>query len=216
MLKDLQEKNRLPVYAVTDPEFAMYGRVVTDLDVAGIIAAGEAMPMPASGSKYEASTPAFEALPIAADITKRYFGELPTQIGCCWGHSNYLNALEWHTSSEINVAITDIVIIVALRQQMDKNDSIDSSRCVAFYAPKGTAFETYATTLHYCPCEASADGFRMVVALPKDTNTPLDGPKQHRTDCDKNKWLLAHVDNQDLVSRGFWPGVTGENYRIEY
>ena len=216
MLEILKQKNKLPVYAVTDDAFKMYGRVVTDLDVAAIIAAGEAMPMPASGATYQPSTEAFEALPIAAEITKRYFGELPTQIGCCWGHSNYLNALEWHTSSEINIAITDIVIIVALRQELDENDCIDSSKCVAFYAPKGTAFETYATTLHYCPCEASADGFRMVVALPKGTNTPLDTPKQHRTDCDKNKWLLAHADNADLVKRGFYPGVTGENYRIEY
>ena len=216
MLEILKQKNKLPVYAVTDDAFKMYGRVVTDLDVAAIIAAGEAMPMPASGATYQPSTEAFEALPIAAEITKRYFGELPTQIGCCWGHSNYLNALEWHTSSEINIAITDIVIIVALRQELDENDCIDSSKCVAFYAPKGTAFETYATTLHYCPCEASADGFRMVVALPKGTNTPLDTPKQHRTDCDKNKWLLAHADNADLVKRGFYPGVTGENYRFEY
>ena len=216
MLEILKQKNKLPVYAVTDDAFAMYGRVVTDLDVEDIIRAGEAMPMPASGASYEPSTAAFEALPIAADITKRYFGELPTQIGCCWGHSNYLNALEWHTSSEINVAITDIIIIVALRQQLDANDRIDSSKCVAFYAPKGTAFETYATTLHYCPCEASADGFRMVVALPKGTNRPLDTPKQHPTDCDKNKWLIAHVDNRELVEGGSYPGVTGENFRIAY
>lgn len=216
MLETLKAKNDLPVYSVFDKEFSLYGRVLTGFDTAEIMAAGERIPMPESGSRYEPSTPAFEALPIAKEFAAKIFGELETQTGCCWGHSNFLNAMEWHNSSEVNVAITDLVVIFGLRQDLDENDCVDSSKFVAFYVPKGTVVEMYATTLHYCPCEASAEGFCMVVVLPKGTNTPLDGGKTHRTSCDKNKWLLAHQDNAELVAQGFWPGVTGENYEIKY
>ena len=49
---------------------------------------------------------------IAKDIKEKFFGGLPTQLGYCRGHANFMNAWEWHTSSEINVAITDLVLIL--------------------------------------------------------------------------------------------------------
>ena len=40
------------------------------------------------------------------------FGEMEIQIGYCNGHNSMLNALEYHKSSEINVAATDAVLLL--------------------------------------------------------------------------------------------------------
>ena len=116
-LKELQEKNpELKLYEVDDVEFAEFGRRVTGVDVAEIIDAGKKIEFPKEGSVYEPSTPVFEELSITEWIQKNCYGELPTQVGYCYGHSNFLNAWEWHTCSEINIAVTDMVLILAKLQ----------------------------------------------------------------------------------------------------
>ncbi|MBQ5909896.1 MAG: DUF4867 family protein, partial [Bacteroidaceae bacterium] len=97
-----------------------------------------------------------------------FFGSLPAQLGYCWGHNNLMNATEWHTCSEINIAVTPLVLILGHVWDV-KEDKIDSSMFQAFYLPKGTAVEVYATTLHFCPCEVSEEGFGCVVALSQGT-----------------------------------------------
>ena len=98
--------------------------------------------------------------------------------------------------------------------QAQKSEKIDSSQFKAFYLPKGTAVEIYATTLHFCPCEVQNDGFGCVVGLPLDTNTPLeinpDDPLLFR----KNKWIMAHEDNDGLIKKGVVSGIYGENYKF--
>ena len=158
---------------------------------------------------------AFEKLDIAEKIRIDFFGEMDTQIGYCWGNNNCFDATEWHTSSEINIAVTPLVIIVGHLWDV-KNNSIDTSMFKAFYVPAGTVLECYATTLHYGPCEVQKDGFGWVVALPKGTNTALDGEYDDKLLWAKNKWLISHVENTALVSEGAVGGVTGINYKIEY
>ncbi len=55
--------------------------------------------------------------------------------------------------------------------------------------------EVYATTLHYAPCHVdAAKGFRVLVALPKGTNTAKPAIKNDGGDDPQlwacNKWLL--------------------------
>lgn len=201
------------IYRVTDKEFARYGRVLS-LDVQGLIEAARDIPMPESGSVYHASEEAFEALPVAREIADACFGELPTQIGYCYGHSNRLNALEWHKSSEINVAVTDLVLLLGDVRDMDDNGEYDSAKVQAFLLKQGESVEIYATTLHFCPIEAHERGFGCVVALPVGTNTDLqdkpDDPRLFR----KNKWIIAHKENEALLARGVVGGIYGENYCI--
>ena len=60
------------------------------------------------------------------------------------------------------------------------------------------------------------DGFGWVVALPKGTNTALDGDYKDKLLWAKNKWMISHVDNAELVAEGAVAGVTGTNFKIEY
>ena len=211
----LKEKNRnFEIYSVESAQFAPFGRII-DIDANEIISAAKKISNPKNGSVYIASEPTFEDLSVAKVIKNEFFGELPTQIGYCYGHNNYLNATEWHTSSEINIAVTDLVLILGERKDIIDN-RIDSAKFKSFFVPKGTAIEVYATSLHFCPCETDNNGFGCVVALPKDTNTPLDGAYSDKILFRKNKWLLSHIENKSLIERGAMPGIYGENYRINY
>lgn len=215
MINLLKDKNKnIDFYSVESNEFAPFGRVI-DIDTAEIISVAENITNPESGSNYIASEPKFECLSVFEEIKNKFFGELPVQIGYCYGHNNYLNAAEWHTSSEVNIAVTDLVLILAERKDIIDN-RINSSNFKAFFAQKGTAIEVYATSLHFCPCETDKQGFRCVVALPLGTNTPLDKEYSDKLLFRKNKWLISHIDNKPLIERGAVGGIYGENYRINY
>ncbi len=126
-----------------------------------------------------------------------------------------MNAVEWHKSSEINVATTDLILFLGSVQDI-VDRKIDSSKIKAFYVEKGEVLEVYATTLHFCPCQVSSEGFGCVVVLPKGTNVPLDGEYDDKLMFRKNKWILAHIDNEGLIARGVIAGVTGENYEVKF
>ena len=96
------------------------------------------------------------------------------------------------------------------------NGIIDSSKFKAFYLPKGTVTEVYATALHYTPCQVTDDGFGCIVALPEGTNTPLDTESKDKLLTAKNKWLLAHTENKAKIKQGAVAGITGENIFIHY
>ena len=216
MLNILKERNPdIKLYSVNDSEFKTFGRVVNDLDTQEIIAAAEAIKNPETGSAYSPSEASFEKLKISYQIKSEYFGTLPTQIGYCYGHNNFLNAAEWHFSSEINIAVTPLVLILGHIWDIE-DGKIDSSSFKAFYLPKGTAAEVYATTLHFCPCEVEKGGFGCVVGLPLDTNTPLDVTPDNPLLFRKNKWIIAHEQNTSLINRGVISGITGENFEIKY
>ena len=216
MLETLKAKNPgLPIYSVESEEFRPYGRVLTDLDTAPVLAAAASIENPESGAKYVPSEPLFEVLPLAKEVCDRYFGCLPTQTGYCWGYNDQLNATEWHTCSEVNIGITPVVLLLAHRWQI-VNGKIDASAFKAFYLPAGTAVEVYSTSLHFCPCETEKSGFGCVVGLPVETNTPLDISSPDPYLFRKNKWIIAHEENTGLINRGVVPGITGKNFEIKY
>ena len=201
-------------YSVTDPEFKAFGRVL-DIDVSELIATAEKIEMPTEGSIYNPSREEFEALPVMDTITRAIFGELPAQLGYCYGHSNMLNALEWHTCSEVNVAVTDMILLLGDVRDVE-NGRYDSAKVKAFKVKKGEAIEVYATTMHFCPIETSKDGFGCVVGLLKGTNIPLEEPTLDKLLFRKNKFLIAHEDNKALVDKGVFPGIYSENYKIVF
>ena len=216
MIEYLNKLNpEIPVHSVYDSEFKIFGRVIEDLDTSDIIAAAEAIKNPETGSVYVPSEESFEKLEIAGQIKNEYFGTLPTQIGYCCGHNNFLNAAEWHTSGEINIAVTPFVLILGHIWDIE-NGKIDASCFKAFYLPKGSVVEVYATTLHFCPCETEKGGFGCVVGLPLDTNTPLDQAAENPLLFRKNKWIIAHEQNTSLMNRGVVSGITGTNFEIKY
>ena len=215
MINTLNNKNGYKIYSVSDEEFKSYGRIIKDIDAKEIIKAAETIELPKEGSVYVASEPKFECLEIKRLLEDKYFGTLPMQTGYCYGHSNFLNAAEWHTSSEVNIAITDIVLFLAHTYEIE-DGKLNTSVFKAFYVPKGTVLEVYATSLHFCPCEVSKDGFGCVVCLPTGTNVPLEKTVDDVFLFRKNKWILCHNDNEGLLARGVKGGISGINFELKY
>jgi hypothetical protein len=96
---------------------------------------------------------------------------MPVQLGWCNGHNTKLNCLEYHRSSEFNLGTEDFILLLA-RMEDIKNGKLNTAKVKAFLVPAGNLVEVYATTLHYAPCHTDPKkGFRVLVALPKGTNT---------------------------------------------
>lgn len=205
---------QIPIYSVRDSEFRRYGRVIEE-DTAALCAAALSQPFPEEGSRYTAAVPELDDLPEAQLLRDKYCGRLDEQIGLCWGHSNRLNALEWHTCNEFNIAVRELVLLLAKREDLDADGRLDAAKVRAFYLAQGEMIEVYADTLHFCPCEVTKDGFCCIVGLQRGTNLPLDGG-QEKSPClwAANKWLLAHEENASLIERGAFPGIYGENWEI--
>ncbi|HCB96365.1 MAG TPA: DUF4867 domain-containing protein [Ruminococcus sp.] len=215
MLEILKNKNpNIKFYSVGDDEFKTYGRILDNIDTSGFIKAGQELDM-SEGVSYRPSMKEFECLGEANTIRNELFGTLPTEIGCCWGHNTFLNATEWHTSSEVNIAVTPIVLLLGHVWDVI-DDKIDSSKFTAFHVPQGVAIECFSTTLHYCPCQVSDDGFICIVALPEGTNTAIETEIKENKITAKNKWQLCHYENKAAVARGIKPGITGVNHQIKY
>ncbi len=203
----------MKIYEVSDKEFAQFGKVL-DIDVNEIIAEAKKFEMPEEGSIYKASCEEFECLDIMHIIENECFGGLPTQLGYCWGHSNMLNALEWHKCSEINIAVTDLILLLGDVRDIEEGNKYNSANVKAFRVKEGQAIEVYATTLHFCPIETAKSGFGCIVGLLKGTNTDLKFVPEDKLLFRTNKWIMAHNDNQALIDRGVVGGIYGENYKI--
>ena len=202
----------IKIQKVTDESFKKYGRVLTsDYDVAELIGEMGKTPCPDDVP----SDPELEKLAIMKDFTDSLYGGLPIQIGYCNGHNNRLNAVEYHRSSEVNVACTDVILLIGSEQDIEDDFTYDTSKIEAFLLPAGTVAEVYATTLHYAPCGVDGEGFRCVVVLPKDTNLDLEvkpgKAKEDKLLVARNKWLIAH---EDAKIPGAFNGLKGENIEI--
>ncbi len=201
----------MKIYSVTDERFGKYGKVVEGIDFSGLVKAMEETPCP-DDVVYVPGDEKLEALPVMKELTEITYGELPIQIGYCNGHNCMLNALEYHRSSEINVAATDAVLMLGSQQDITKDFTYDTSKVEAFLVPAGVAVEVYATTLHYAPCGVDGAGFKVAIVLPKGTNLDLD--REHKGGEDghltaKNKWLLGHPEGG--LPEGSPMGLVGKN-----
>ena len=206
----------MEILKVTDAEFKTYGRVLEGYDMTDLLKAMEHAPLPPDEVIYEPSLEELEGLKIADEMKERAYGGLEIQIGYCNGNNKKLNAVEYHRSSEINVAVTDLVLLIGSQQDITDDFTYDTSKIEAFLVPAGTGIEVYATTLHYAPCNVQDGGFQCVVVLPAGTNTDLTF-ETAKTGEDslltaKNKWLIAH---EDAAIEGAVNGLRGENITID-
>lgn len=205
----------MEIKQITDPAFRKYGRVVQGIDFSDLVEAIKSKtPLP-EGVAYEPSIEALEATAAAKALQKRTYGELPIEVGYCNGHNYKLNAVEYHRSSEINVAATDAVLIVGMQQDITDDFTYDTAKMEAFLVPAGTAVEIYATTLHYAPCNADEGGFKVGIVLPAGTNYPLEEGHADWEDSlitAKNKWLIGHAEGG--LAAGAHIGLIGKNLDI--
>ena len=202
----------MEIKQVTDPAFGAYGKIITGYDCGELLAAMEQTPVP-EDTIYVASDAGMEKLPVCRLIEKNLYGQLPIQVGYCNGHNKKMNAMEYHRTSEINVASTDLVLILGRQQDVEVDDTYDTAKAEAFFVPAGTVIEVYATTLHYAPCHTQDGGFRCVVILPRGTNTDMEPVEnvfsEDRLLFAKNKWLIGHEEG-GLPENAFI-GLKGEN-----
>lgn len=205
----------MKIYQVTDKEFKKYGRIVKEFDFAELVEAMQKTPLKEE-VVYEPSVEILEQTEVFNKLQTITYGELPIQIGFCNGSNYKLNAVEYHRSSEINVAATDAILLLGRQQDIKEDYTYDTSLIEAFFLPKGTAVEIYGTTLHYAPCSASEEGFRVAIVLPKGTNLPLDEKHADMEDAlitAKNKWLIGHKEGG--LPEGSFIGLVGENICIK-
>ena len=135
---------------VNDQSFGKYGRVLTGYKMDELLKEMQNTPLP-NDVVYVPSVPELEALDVKNAFQQRAFGGLPIQIGYCNGNNTKLNAVEYHRSSEINVAVTDMILLIGMQQDVTDDFTYDTANIEAFFVPAGTAVEMYATTLHYAP-----------------------------------------------------------------
>ena len=204
----------MKIQKLTDASFGKYGKVITEFSFEKILKEMEHTPLP-KDVVYVPSVEAMEILPEAVDVCRKGFGGLPIQIGYCNGDNHKLNALEYHRSSEIDIAATDLILLLGCQQDIEADDTYDTSKVEAFFVPAGTAVELYATTLHYAPCSAQEGGFRCVIVLPKGTNEDLTFEPakegENRLLTAVNKWLIAH---EEAGIEGAFCGLKGENPEV--
>ena len=205
----------MKIQNVTDASFGKYGKVLEGYDFGALIREMKHTPVP-EDVIYVPSAEELETLEVAKDLQNKGFGVLPIQIGYCNGHNKKLNAVEYHRNSEINVAVTDLVLLIGQQQDIEADFTYDTSKIEAFLVPAGTGIEVYATTLHYAPCHVNEGGFQCVVVLPKGTNTELTfqtaSAGEDSLMTAKNKWLIAH---EDAKIEGAFAGLKGENITID-
>lgn len=204
----------MKILEVTDKAFRKYGRVITDVDFSELLEEMKNTPVP-EDVVYEPSVPNLEEIPVFWELQDKIYGELPIQVGYCNGHNVKLNALEYHRSSEIDIAVNDLVVMLGCQQDITEDFTYDTARVEAFRIPAGTAVELYATTLHYAPCHIEEKGFQCVIVLPKDTNLELEEAHQGGEDghlTAKNKWLLGHPEGG--LPEGSPMGLIGENLSL--
>lgn len=207
----------MKIQSVFDKAFAPYGKVVKGFDTASLQAEMEKLPCPDGAVTYVPSVPELEALDVMKAFSDQLYGGMLIQIGYCNGDNHKMNCLEYHRDSELNLACTDMILLLGLEGDVDfEKYEYDTAKVEAFLVPKGTLVEVYATALHYAPINAGGK-FRCVVVLPRGTNTELsfkpDPAGESRLLTATNKWLLAHADS-DEAKGGAMVALVGENPEV--
>lgn len=221
MLERLNQKNKMPIRSVKDQEFAAYGRVVTGYDFSPLEAYMEMQTeIPEAGNIYIPSVPEMEQLPVIAQVQTLFYGGMDIQVGYCNGKNTTYNGFEYHKGSEINIAVTDFMLVLGHTWEIrDNTYRVEDAR--VFFVEKGTAVEMYQTTLHLSPCRVTDEGFRDIVILPRGTNTPLEAKpepvdQEGKLLLQRNKWVIAHPNREPLIRQGAVPGLIGENIELKY
>jgi hypothetical protein len=209
----------MKIYSVYDKEFRRYGQVVENYDTTELVEGLKRTRMPQEGTGYVPEDPILQELPAMVEVSERFYGGMPVQLGWCSGHNTKLNCLEYHRDSEFNLGTEDFILLLGRQDEIDEDGLFDTARVEAFRVPAGVMVEVFATSLHYAPCHTDpVKGFQVLVALPWGTNTEKpDFKPQSREDTlltARNKWLLPHPDS-DEAKNGAVIGLKGENIDIE-
>ena len=104
----------MKIYSIYDKEFKEYGEVIEE-NFSDLLVELAKTPCPDDRTIYVASESKLERLAIYPLVKNKYFGGMPIQIGYCNGTNRYLNCVEYHKSSEINVMESDTILLLGKR-----------------------------------------------------------------------------------------------------
>lgn len=186
----------LEICSIYGHSFGHFGKVIDNYDFSDYLKIMANRPIPDEGNIYLASDEELMKANSTKQISISLYGHMPVQTGYCNGNSSNLNALEFHKSHEIDIAVTDLVLLLGDVRDIKEN-TFSSTKIKVFYVPAGTACELFSTTLHFAPCKVNDKGFKCVVILPEGTNLNLKHRPEPITSEDRllwmqNKWLIAH------------------------
>ncbi len=221
MLEHLNAVNDVKIYSVFDDEFKTFGNVIEGYDFSELIDyMKKETSIPENNNVYVPSVEGLESLAAFDEIQNGFYGGMPIQIGYCNGRNTTYNGFEYHKGSEINVAVTDFMLVLGHTWQLESN-RFEVGNETVFFVPAGTAIEMFQTTLHLSPCRTDDEGFKDIVVLPRGTNTPLESKPEPKTLEDllllqKNKWVIAHPLREPLMKQGAYAGLIGENKELKY
>ncbi|MEN6637251.1 MAG: DUF4867 family protein [Clostridiaceae bacterium] len=191
------------------PEHRLYRKV--DADTSAFLAASFSI-TPEEANAYIPRDEGMSLSPVTQSISRVLFGELPIQAGWNHGGNPRMNGMEWHKSSEVIVACTDLVLLLGDFADVE-HDFYDSARAFGLLVQKGEAVELFPFTLHLAPLPVVGGRFIAAILLPEGTNLPLSGGIDGTLRA-VNKWLLVHPDNTRGIELGGKVGIRGENIRL--
>ncbi len=218
MIEKIQQLNPdLKLYSIHNPLFRMYGEAVQGYDFSELIAyINEKTAMPESGNAYTADLPDTHSMKIFGEMEQARYGAMPIQLGYCNGYNSMLDALEYHKGNEIDVAVTDCILLLEMLQDI-KDGMLSTNDVEAFYVKAGEAVELYGTTLHFAPCKVNEAGYKTAVILPKGTNLALsEKDKREPMLRMSNKWLIAHPDCKRFAESDAYLGMVGSNICVRF
>jgi len=217
----LRKKNSdFTIKNINDESFLKYGEVLDSKYFNESFSYLRNTVVPESGNFYIAHDDKFYSSITNTHVFDDVFGYIDLQYGFVNGNNSKLNALEYHHSLEINVALTPLVLFLGLKDDID-NNNYDASLLETFYVPANTVIKLNPGVLHFSPCKVSDEGFKCGVILPKGTNTEFVNSKYFIGKEDNllfktNKWIIGHKENEQLIEKGVYPGIKGTNYEIKY
>lgn len=222
-LAKLQRANpQLGFQTVGATTFARYGRVLTRYDASEMIARAQRILPRTEDIAYQPSVAALEeSSALNRAITREIYGGMPVQLGWCYGQNLQMAGLEYHKGTEVNVCLTDVVLLLGDVRDIDYADPVtyDTGKVAAYLAPAGSVLEFYPWNLHFAPIHVVRGGsFATLVYLPKSTNEPLpysvERIGENRLLFAINKWLIVHPGASALVRQGAHPGMVGNDIYV--
>ncbi|WP_412989811.1 DUF4867 family protein [Pediococcus siamensis] len=201
------------IYDVNSEAFADFGLVYKQYDLSKVTAYMDShIEIPTDHNDYVPDDETLEKDATIQQIAADVYAGMPISAGPCVGQSTSFSAIEFHQGSEVNIAFTDVVMVLGKRRDIHDYEYDAETHAKLFFVPAGTVFEMYSDTLHYSPCKVDESGFKVIVMVLQGTNQPLPAgfKATNKMIVKQNKFQMAHASRTDKIAQGILPGVKGK------
>ncbi|KRL99016.1 DUF4867 family protein [Liquorilactobacillus satsumensis] len=218
-LNELKIKNpQYKIQNIEDASFKRYGMCYTCYALAEIKQYFQKKAkLPAQGNEYNPSNSDLEKMGTIQQIERDVFAGMAVNVGECVGRTTSFSAVEFHQGSEVNIMLTDVVMVFGKRSEI-KNGTFNAEKdAQLFFVPAGSVIEIFSDTLHYSPIMVRSPGFKVVVMVLKGTNQPLEKSFKSNNPwiVKKNKFQAAHFVRKDKLASGVVQGVSGKLIKLK-